>query len=88
MQDQYPLLVKSLEKFWTQPQRRPPPPLRPAVPAPAAAAGAQAPQPPPVRTGGRVTTSNEPFMNAVYDAAQYVDGSDAQFTWLVYKQQC
>ena len=80
--EQYPLLVKSLEKFWTQPQRRPPPP--PPVPAPDAAAGVKAPQPPPVRRG-RVTTSNEPFMNAVYDAAQYVDGSDAQFTWLVYK---
>ena len=24
-------------------------------------------------------------MNAVYDAAQYVDGSDAQFTWINYK---
>jgi len=24
-------------------------------------------------------------MNAVYDAAQFVDGSDPQFTWLIYK---
>ena len=80
--EQYPLLVKSLEKFWTQPQRRPQPP--PPAPAPDAAAGVKAPPPQPVRRG-RVTTSNEPFMNAVYDAAQFVDGSDAQFTWLVYK---
>ncbi len=27
----------------------------------------------------------EPFMNAVYDAAQYTDGSDKQFTWIVVK---
>jgi hypothetical protein len=83
MQDQYPMLVKSLEKFWTAPQRRQAP-AAPA-PAPAAAAGvAVAPAPQPNRRG-RVNTSTEPFMNAVYDAAQFVDGTDPQFTWLVYK---
>jgi hypothetical protein len=35
------------------------------------------------RRGG--TASTEPFANAVYDAAQYVDGSDAHYTFLVYK---
>ena len=30
-------------------------------------------------------TSTEPFMNSVFDAAQYVDGSDANYTFLVYK---
>ena len=30
-------------------------------------------------------TSTEPFMNAVYDAAQYVDGSDPQYTFIDYK---
>ena len=88
--EQYPLLLKSLEKFWTPPQRRPPPPhpLRAAPAAGAtpaagvAVAAVAAPQP---NRRGRVNTSNEPFMNAVYDAAQFVDGSDAQFTWMVYK---
>jgi hypothetical protein len=80
--EQYPLLLKSLEKFWTQPQRRPPPP--PPTPAPDVAGAKAVAAPPPVRRG-RVTTSNEPFMNAVYAAAQFVDGSDPQFTWLVYK---
>src|SRR5580658_3696661 len=36
--------------------------------------GRGAPPPPP-----------EPFMNAVYDAAQYTDGSDKQFTWIIVK---
>ena len=35
------------------------------------------------RTGDK--SSAEPFMNAVYDAAQYVDGSDPHFTWIVRK---
>jgi len=30
-------------------------------------------------------TSTAPFANAVYDAAQYVDGSDAHFTWVDYR---
>jgi hypothetical protein len=29
--------------------------------------------------------STEPFLNAVYDAAQYVDGSDAHYTFLHYR---
>jgi hypothetical protein len=37
----------------------------------------------PRRRGG--TASTEPFANAVYDAAQYVDGSDTHYTFLVYK---
>src|SRR3954447_2609738 len=32
---------------------------------------------PAIRMRGRNLTSTEPFMNAVYEAAQYVDGSDA-----------
>jgi len=86
--EQYPVLLKSLEKFLTAPPQRRPPAADPAA-APAPAAGvppAVAPvvAPPPNRRN-RVTTSTEPFMNSVYDAAQYVDGTDAQFTWLVYK---
>ncbi|MBI2686174.1 MAG: PSD1 domain-containing protein [Acidobacteria bacterium] len=33
----------------------------------------------------RPGASEDPFMNTVYDAAQYVDGSDANYTWLTYK---
>ncbi len=35
--------------------------------------------------GGAPPAPPEPFMNAVYDAAQYTDGSDKQFTWIVVK---
>ena len=92
LQDQYPFLVKSLEKYWAAPQRRgPPPAAAPATTttagAPAAAGGAPAPAaaaPPPNRRRQPVT-STEPFMNAVYDAAQYVDGTDPHFTWINFK---
>lgn len=44
---------------------------------------------PPQRQGGgrgaAAAPPPEPFMNAVYDAAQYTDGSDKQFTWIVLK---
>jgi len=43
----------------------------------------KAPAPP--RRRVRILTSTEPFTNAVYDAAQYVDGSDAHFTFINYK---
>jgi cytochrome c553 len=33
----------------------------------------------------RPGASDEPFMNTVYDAANYVDGSDENYTWLLYK---
>jgi hypothetical protein len=91
LQDQYPLLVKNLEKYWTTPQRRGPAtaPATAAAPAPAAAVGGTdvkpAAPPPPLNRRGRVNTSTEPFMNAVYDAAQYVDGSDPHFTFMTYK---
>jgi len=35
------------------------------------------------RGGGPVAT--DPFMNTVYDAAQYIDGADKQYTMIVYK---
>jgi hypothetical protein len=38
----------------------------------------------PAPRGPRPTTP-EPFMNSVFDAAQYVDGTDPQFTEIVYK---
>ncbi len=33
----------------------------------------------------RGAASNEPFMNTVYDAAQSVDGTDENYTWIEYK---
>ena len=72
---QYPKLYESLQKYWTVPPRRPPA-VAAGVPAAAAA-------PPPRR--GRTLTSSEPFTNAVYDAAQFVDGSDANYTFINYK---
>jgi hypothetical protein len=129
MQQQYPALVKSLEKYWRPPQRRPAAPAKaeppatpgakvdappaaspdqkpatpgetkPPVPSPKAEA-ADAPKPignadpeppeakppaPAPRRRERPDTSTEPFTNAVYDAAQYVDGTDKQFTWIIYK---
>ena len=71
LQERYPRLVKSVEKYWTFAPRSP------------AAAGAAAPAGRQFRK--RALTSTEPFMNAVYDAAQYVDGSDPQYTFINYK---
>lgn len=39
--------------------------------------------PPPRRQ--MVFTSKEPFMNTVVDMAQYIDGSDPQYTFIIYK---
>jgi cytochrome c553 len=33
----------------------------------------------------RPSALNDPFVHTVYDAANYVDGSDANYTWLHYK---
>lgn len=45
-------------------------------------AGAPAP---PQQNRRRANTSTEPFANAVYDAAQYVDGSDEHYTFINLK---
>ena len=71
LQDRYPKLVQNVERFWTFP------PARPAV-APAAAA---APPPPAPRPN---LASGEPFMQAVYDAAQFVNGDDKTYTFIDY----
>ena len=76
LRERYPKLVQNLEKYWREPPARP-------VPAP------KLPDAPEVvadSTGRRRPgASAEPFMNTVYDAAQYVDGSDANYTWIHYK---
>jgi Protein of unknown function (DUF1553) len=79
----YPQLVKSLERYWTfAPRQAKPPP-----PPPAEADAAALPPPPPPPPGRRrgPTASTEPFMNAVYDAAQYLDGTDPQYTFITYR---
>lgn len=40
---------------------------------------------PPQQNRRRANTSTEPFANAVYDAAQYVDGSDEHYTFINLK---
>ncbi|MEI9970626.1 MAG: PSD1 and planctomycete cytochrome C domain-containing protein [Ignavibacteriota bacterium] len=81
--DTYPQLVQHLERFWTFPPPKPVTP--PAVPAATTTAGggAGAPAPPRPRRPGPSPT--EPFMHTVYDCAQVVDGSDKQYTMIVYK---
>jgi hypothetical protein len=85
LRERYPQLVRLIERYWMSPQRgqRPPPPPAPAAagaaPAPPAANAAAAAR----RRGGGA--SIEPFMNIVFDAAQYADGSDANYTWVTYR---
>jgi hypothetical protein len=80
LRDKYPQLVQHLERFWTFPPPKPaaPPPPTPAPPAPAVAAGGGG--------GGRARrpgpSPNDPFMNTVYDCAQFVDGTDKQYTMI------
>ncbi|WP_051670738.1 PSD1 and planctomycete cytochrome C domain-containing protein [Bryobacter aggregatus] len=76
-QEKYPKLVQNLERYWNFAPR--PPAGAPADPAAAAAAAAAA------RARRQNQTSTEPFMNAVFEAAQYIDGSDPQVTIIHYK---
>src|SRR5262249_1320389 len=66
LKDRYPELVEKIAKYAAE--------ARPAAPAANAAQAAQA-----ARRRGAVA-SREPFMNAVYDAALYVDGKDPFMT--------
>ena len=90
--EKYPQLLQSLDKFWNPPRRGGGPPPAAAAP-PAAGAkpvdGANpvavaVPAPPPARGRGQ-GGSTEPYVNAVFEAAQYVDASDPSYTYLVYK---
>lgn len=78
LKDRYPKLVSNLEKYWRER------PARPTVPEPKPVAAAK-PAFDFVAARRRPSASDEPFMNTVYDAAQYVDGSDANYTWIHYK---
>ena len=85
----HPQLLQSLDKFWNPPRRGgpPPPPVAAAVPGapPAAAAAAVPPPPPPPARGRGPMGSTEPYVNAVFEAAQYVDASDPSYTFITYK---
>ncbi|MEO5740485.1 MAG: PSD1 and planctomycete cytochrome C domain-containing protein [Vicinamibacterales bacterium] len=92
--NQYPQLVQSLDKFWNPPRRAGgPPPAAVAVPAAGAAGQAvagvkpavDAVQPPVPARGRGPQGSTEPYVNAVFEAAQYVDASDPSYTFIVYK---
>jgi hypothetical protein len=97
----YPDLIQSLDRFWSPPRRGGGPPVAAAAPVappavPAANAGAT-PVPPPALpaaqatgriggAGGRGAAGPPaPYMNAVFEAAQYVDASDPTYTFITYK---
>lgn len=69
LQERYPKLIENVQRFWTFPVK-PAPNAPPAPPAPRARAN---------------PASAEPFMQAVYDAAQYVNGEDPTYTFIDYK---
>lgn len=79
----YPQLIQALDKYWNPPRRAA---AQPQVAA-AAAAGAKVPPvpAPPAQPARPGAPSTEPYMNAVFEAAQYVDASDPTYTWIVYK---
>ena len=92
--EQYPKLVKSLEKYWTfappKPAVQKPPvtaqgTVQGAVQGEAQVAAKNDPDAPPVERKRRPQVSTEPFMNTVFEASQYVDGSDPHFTFINYK---
>ena len=94
LQDRYPKLVSSLEKYWTfgPPGLRAPRPPAAEVKAATTGAGATAAGVALVAKAAalapfrrRVLSSTDPFFNAVYEAAQYVDGTDPQYTFITYR---
>jgi uncharacterized protein DUF1553/uncharacterized protein DUF1549/cytochrome c len=73
--ERYPELGESLEKYYVlpnPPKATPDPPVNPAAAPPPAAAS-------------RRSSPTQPFANAVYDAAQFVDGTDPHYTWIDYR---
>jgi hypothetical protein len=83
LQNRYPKLVENVQRFWTFP------PPRPATPPAPANTNAPAVRTAPVAATNplprRNPASDEPFMQAVYDAAQFVNGDDPTYTFIDYK---
>jgi len=69
LQEKYPQLVAKLERYWNPPGSR-------QQADDAANDGSRR---------RRNSASLEPFTNAVFEAAQYLDGSDPQFTFIHYR---
>jgi hypothetical protein len=85
LRERYPELVRHLERYWTVPNAEPEPPAAAGADADNAAKEAAAAAQVEARRRRRARVSTDPFMNVVYDAAQYVDGEDANYTWIHYK---
>ena len=76
--EQYPQLADAVKKYYVLATPKPPKPPGDPKPDPKAEAVATA-------RVKRSLTSTAPFTEAVFDAAQYVDGSDAHYTFINYK---
>ncbi len=87
LRKRYPRLVRHVERFWIPPKppAPDPPPAADAKSRPSETVKAAAAEPPAEARRRRNRASSDPFMNVVYDAAQYVDGTDANYTWIHYK---
>ena len=84
--NKYPQLLQSLDKFWNPPRRAGGPPPAAAAPVPGANPAAVAvPPPAPAARGRGPQGSTDPYVNAVFEAAQYVDASDPSYTFIIYK---
>jgi hypothetical protein len=82
----YPQLIASLEKYWTPKPRAAAPAKIISVALASGQGGAKAPAPAAAARAGRGGGSSaEPYMNAVFEAAQYVDASDPTYTFITYK---
>jgi hypothetical protein len=80
LQERYPKLVSNVERFWTTlAVPEPPKPAAPAAPLTPVAPVA------PAARARQNPASSEPFTQAVYDAAQHVNGEDTTYTFIDYK---
>ena len=77
LSERYPQLVKNVEKYW--------PPIRsPLAPKVKAAENTAEKEVAPPKRNRRLVASTDPFIHAVYDARQDVDGSDRSYTFIRY----
>jgi hypothetical protein len=78
MGERYPQLAESVKKYYALAPKGPPAStLKPGVKSEAAAAARD-------NARNRNLTSTAPFTDAVFDAAQYVDGTDEHYTFINY----
>jgi len=87
LEDRYPLLVESLQKYFTVVRQQAPPAPPVAAPDNAGAAGApgrRARAAADQRPRRAPLVESTPFMNTVYDAGTFIDGSDKDYTFINY----